>query len=169
VTYRHEAGQWREPTPKYAGDVLPNTIGKLSNKQPLKLLLCGDSISAGSNASLWTKAPPGCPPFGELTALALKKHFGSKVTFISDAVDGTTSSDSLKQATEGKIGKHLPDLVIIAFGMNDAYHKRDAAKYKANIRGMMERLRFDAPGAEFIVRAKFAYAATKSGLNFRAA
>jgi acyl-CoA thioesterase-1 len=153
VTYRHEPGEWSGPTPKYAGELLPKTIAKFRNKQPVKLVLCGDSISLGSNASLWIKSPPGCPPFGQLTALALEKHFGSKVTFINDAVDGTTSSDGLRKAKDGQIAKQLPDLVIIAFGMNDVYYGRDVAKFKANIRGMVERIRADAPDTEFILVA----------------
>src|SRR4051812_35407795 len=67
VTYSYQPGQWHGPAPKYAADVLPKTVAKLRNKQPIKLVLCGDSISLGSNASKWIKAPPECPPFGELT------------------------------------------------------------------------------------------------------
>jgi acyl-CoA thioesterase I len=151
VTYRYQPGQWNGPTPKYAGDLLPKTVAKLLKRQPVKLVLCGDSISLGANASLRTKAPPGCPPFGELTAMALEKHFGSKVTLINQAIDGTTSSDGLQQAKEGKIDEHRPDLFIIAFGMNDVYYGRDPAKFKANIRGMLERVRADAPNTEFIL------------------
>jgi acyl-CoA thioesterase I len=153
VTYRHELDQWRGPTPKYAGNSLPRTTAKLRDKQPVKLILCGDSISAGANASLMTKAPPGCPPFGQLTALALESHFGSNVTFINDAVDGWTSQNGLRQAKDKRIGKEMPDLVIIAFGMNDVYYQRDVAKYRSNIRGIIEQVRADAPDAEFILVA----------------
>jgi lysophospholipase L1-like esterase len=151
VSYRHESGQWSGPTPKYAGELLPKTIAKLQSKQPITLVLCGDSISLGSNASLFTKSPPGCPPFGELTAMGLEKHFGNKVKFINGAVDGTTSSDGLQQTKDGKIGKHSPDLIIIAFGMNDAYRRHDSTKFQSNIRGTMERIRADAPESEFIL------------------
>jgi hypothetical protein len=65
VTYRYEPGQWKGPTPKYVGELLPKAVAKLRGKQPVKLLLCGDSISAGANASLVTNVPPGCPAFGE--------------------------------------------------------------------------------------------------------
>ena len=153
VTYRYAPGQWRGRKPKYAGDVLPKTVAKLNNKQPVKLVLCGDSISLGSNASQWTKSPPGCPPFGELVALALQKRFGSEVTLVNEAVDGSTSSNGLKQAKAGRIGELAPDLVIIAFGMNDVYYQHDVSKYKSNIREMIERVRADAPGTEFILVA----------------
>jgi acyl-CoA thioesterase I len=39
VTYRHEAGQWRGPTPKYSGDSLPQTLAKLRKHEPVKIVL----------------------------------------------------------------------------------------------------------------------------------
>jgi acyl-CoA thioesterase-1 len=44
VTYRFEPGQWKGPTPKYAGESLPKTVAKLRGKEPVTLMLCGDSI-----------------------------------------------------------------------------------------------------------------------------
>lgn len=153
VAYRHEPGQWQGPTSKYAGDSLPKTIAKLRDKQPLKIVVFGDSISQGSNASLYTKAPPGCPPYAGLTARSLEKHFGSKVTLTNKAVDGTTSKEGLQLAKDGQVANSEPDLVIIAFGMNDVYFQREAEKYQANIRGMIERIHADAPDAEVILVA----------------
>ena len=121
-------------------------------EQPITVILCGDSISAGANASLVTKAPPGCPAYGELTALSLQQHFGSRVKFINHAVGGWTSANGLQQAKEARIGKEAPDLVIIAFGMNDVF-QRDADAYQKNIRGIMDAVRVNAPDAEFILVA----------------
>ena len=150
--YHVKPGQWDGPIPKYAGDVLPKTIAKLQSRQPVSVVLCGDSISAGANASLMTKTLPGCPAYGELTALALEHHFGGKVAFTNYAVGGWTSGNGLQQAKDQRIGKAKSDLVIIAFGMNDVF-QRDAAAYQANIRGIMETVRADAPDAEFILVA----------------
>jgi lysophospholipase L1-like esterase len=152
VTYRTEPGQWKGLMPKYAGESLPKTMAKLRNKEPISLMLCGDSISAGGNASGVVHAPPGCPAFGQLVALALEHHFGSKVTFTNHAVGGWTSTNGLQQAKEQRIGKAKPDLVIIAFGMNDVF-ARNATAYQANIRAIIETIRTDAPDAEFILVA----------------
>jgi lysophospholipase L1-like esterase len=152
VTYRYEPGQWKGLVPKYAGDALPKTMAKLRGKQPIKIILLGDSIAAGGNASGKTNAPPYCPAFGELTALALENHFGGKVAFLNNAVDGNTTRHGL-QLANGGVGTGDPDLVIIAFGMNDVYHKRDVAEYQANTRRIMERIRADAPNVEFILVA----------------
>lgn len=152
VTYRCEPGQWKGPTPKYAGESLPKTEKKLRAKEPVTLMLCGDSISAGANASLMTKAPPGCPAYGELTCVALENHFGSKVKFINHAVGGWTAGNGLDQAKKDRIGKAKPDLVIIAFGMNDVFQRNKDA-YQANIRNIIETIRADAPDTEFILVA----------------
>jgi len=153
ATYRCEPGQWHGPTPQYAADVLPKTTAKLRARAPLKVLVYGDSISAGSNASLFTKAPPGCPPYPELVAHGLEKHFGSNVVLHNMAVDGTTSDNGVKLVNKEPIGKDRPDLVIIAYGMNDAYYRREAKEYRTNIRQIIERIRSDAPDAEFILVA----------------
>jgi lysophospholipase L1-like esterase len=152
ITYRFKQGSWKGPEPKFEGDLLPKTLAKLKSKQPVTLILCGDSISAGANASLESKAPPGCPAYGQLTALALEKFFGNRVKFINHAVGGWTSANGLQQAKDARIGKESPDLVIIAFGMNDVF-QRDADAYQKNIRGIMDTVRGDAPDAEFMLVA----------------
>jgi lysophospholipase L1-like esterase len=152
VHYTFKPGQWNGPVPEYAGDKLPRTVAKLRGKQPVNLMLCGDSISAGANATLVTNAPPGCPDYGRLVALALEKHFGSKVTFTNHAVGGWTSGNGLQHARDQHIGKASPNLVVIAFGMNDVF-QRDAVAYQANVRGIMDAIRADAPDAEFILVA----------------
>jgi hypothetical protein len=81
----------------------------------LKSCFCGDSISLGENALKRTNAPPFCPAFGELTALALEQHYGGKIAFTNKAVDGTTSNQGLQLAKDGQITKLLPDLAIIAY------------------------------------------------------
>jgi len=149
VTYTHAAGLWPGYVPKFAGAALPGTLKKLRAKEPLKLCMAGDSISAGYNASKLTKAPPLMPCYGELVALGLEKAWGSKVTFANFAVGGWTSDNGL--AAIGKVAAEKPDLVIIAFGMNDS--GKAPAKYAANIRAMMEEVRKTSPGAEFVLVA----------------
>lgn len=152
VTYELEAGQWKAAVPTYAGESMPNTMKKLRAGEPIKLTLCGDSISAGYNASKYTKAKPGCPAYGELVALALEKKFGGKVTFENHAVSGWSAGRGLQHATEKNLGEGKPDVVIIAFGMNDVF-QRDAAAYQKNIRSLMEVIRKDSPATEFILVA----------------
>lgn len=150
VTYACLPGQWKGYTPKFAGDVLPRTIKKLTAKEPIKILLCGDSISEGYNASKFTKAKPGSPPYGELVAKALEKQYGSQVTFQNFAHAGWQARGGLQQARQERLGAKKPDLVIVAFGMNDV-SSRNAADYGKSIQGIIETIRKESPETEFIL------------------
>lgn len=150
VLYRCNPGQWKGPTPDYAGNILRNTLKKLKNKQPIQLELCGDSISAGYNASKFTKTSPGCPAYGELVALALAKHFGSSVEFTNLAVNGWNSSQGLEFLENNPAQGENADLVIIAFGMNDVLNQ-DAKAFKNNIQGIMDIYRTRTSDVEFIL------------------
>jgi lysophospholipase L1-like esterase len=152
VTYDAKDAAWSGPTPKPAGASLPRFTARLKAKEPVHILVAGDSISAGGNASKVTKASPGCPAFPELVAGALERATGSDVTLTNVAVGGWTSDQGLQQAKEARPAKARPDLVIIAFGMNDV-GRRDAARYRQNIEGIMSEVRKDAPDAEFLLVA----------------
>lgn len=150
VTYTHAQGLWQGYVPKFAGESLPNTMKKLRGKEPLVLCLTGDSISAGANASGLTKAPPLQPAYGELVALGLEKAYGSKVSFRNSAVGGWNSDNGV--ADVGKVTAAKPDLVIIGYGMNDVDSK-DAARFAANIKTIMDKVRTASPEAEFVLVA----------------
>lgn len=150
VTYDCQPGQWQGPVPTFAGDQLPHLMQKLNNREPISVVLCGDSISAGYNASKFTGAKPGCPAYGELVALSLQKHFGSEVSFTNHAVGGWTASRGLKQVIDHRVGEQQPDLVIIAFGMNDVF-ARNSAAYQQNVNGIIETIRERSPNTEFIL------------------
>ncbi|MCE9546764.1 MAG: hypothetical protein K8T25_14890, partial [Planctomycetia bacterium] len=152
ATYRCAPGQWTGYVPKFAGDVLPRTLMKLNAKEPIKMLLLGDSISEGYNASKFTKAKPAAPPYGQLVAKGLEKQYGSQVAFENYAHAGWQSRGGWDQAKREKLGAKKPDLVVIAFGMNDVGY-RNAAAFQQNIKGIMETIRRDSPATEFILVA----------------
>jgi len=152
VTYDCAAGQWKGYVPQFAGASLPRTIVKLRYKKPLRLMLCGDSISAGYNASKFSQVPPGCPAYGELIALALEKYYGSPVAFKNHAVNGWDSGRGLRQVVDEKLAEWRPDLVLIAFGMNDVF-ARDADTFQKNVLGIMNAIRRDSPASEFVLVA----------------
>ena len=152
VTYEFKPGQWKGWVGDSAADSLPRTIGKLTRHKPVRLFLCGDSISAGFNATKFTKAKPGCPAYGELVALGLKERYDSEIDFKNFAENGWTSTAGLEEAQKKRIGQERPDLVIIAFGMNDVFEK-DANKYQSNVKELMATIRTDSPESEFILVA----------------
>lgn len=150
VTYQFNAADWTGPRTAYAGDRLPNTVKKLQEKQPLTIALLGDSISTGCNASGWAKVAPFQPPYQDLLAQNLRETYGGEVTLKNLAVGGTDTHWGL--ANIDKVIATNPDLVILAFGMNDSAH-RPAKDYQANMRAMIEAVRKACPNAEFILIA----------------
>ena len=149
VTYRAEPGLWEGEIPAFAGGSLPHTMRRLQEDKELRLVLFGDSISTGANASGVMGAPPFLPSFGELLAQKLERHYGAKVEFINTSVGGTDSFWGVREA-EARVAVHQPDLVIIGFGMNDSVAP-DA--FAANIAQIMDTVRRTSPDAEFILIA----------------
>ncbi|QDU79395.1 GDSL-like Lipase/Acylhydrolase [Polystyrenella longa] len=150
VIYETEPGQWKGPVTKYATDSLPHTTANLKQAKPVKIFLLGDSISEGYNASAYSKAAPGCPAYGELTAMTLESATGSDVDFRNFAVGGWQASQGVKRVDEEKLAEEKPDLVIIAFGMNDVWRK-DAAAFKKNIKEIIDAFRAKNSECEFLL------------------
>ena len=151
VTYEHELGEWLGPVPTFAGAQLPRTLQRLKRKEPLTIALLGDSISTGCNASGWANVAPFQPPYQDLLVMNLEAVYGTKVSLENHAVGGTDSAWGL--ANIAKVIETDPDLVILAFGMNDDPGGRPAVDYQANIKGMIDAVRQAKPEAEFILVA----------------
>jgi len=154
ITYTHSGEEWRRrgaPVPTPATRRLPGTMRKLHRGEPLNLVLLGDSISAGADASGTMDTPPHSPPYGTLFADWLRRTYASDVTFHNFSVGGTTSAWGAEQAQQ--IGAEHPDLVIIAFGMNDASGRVEPEVFGGEIRKTIEAIRAEQPRAEFILVA----------------
>jgi lysophospholipase L1-like esterase len=150
ITYEHAPDAWSGPRPSFAGERLPRTIERLRNKRPLTIALLGDSISTGCNASGWAKTAPFQPPYQDLLVLNLQTVYGAPVALKNLAVGGTDTTWGL--ANIGQVIQAQPDLVILAFGMNDAAG-RAAPEYQANVRAMIDAVSKSRPEAEFILVA----------------
>ena len=158
ITYRHAGDLWKAAVPQFDERALPRTIGKLRNRQPLSIVLMGDSISAGCNASGWAEAAPFQPPYPGLLPRHLAAHYetqlvphgGETVELENLSMGGTDTAWGLTMID--KIVAARPDLVILAFGMNDSAG-RPAAEYQANTEAMIAKIRESLPEAEFILVA----------------
>jgi len=146
---RKEA-RWTGTKPQFVQMRLPGTIAKLHNKKPLTIAVSGDSISQGYNASGYTKAPPFMPPYPTLVAAQLEKTYGSRVTLHNLAIAGWSVGQGVKDIDN--LLKHKPDLVLIAYGMNDV-GGRNPEKYKAAISIMLGRIKEANPTTEVILVA----------------
>ncbi len=152
VTYKHRRNEWKGLIPVFKPDALPVTIDALRNKKPVRILLYGDSIAAGANSSGRAGADPKLPDWGTLVVEKLKRHYQGNINFTNTAVGGKTSKWGLETIKENVIA-HSPDLVILAFGMNDGTGKLDPQKFKDNISGMISQVRESNKNAEFILIA----------------
>jgi lysophospholipase L1-like esterase len=148
ATYAHPHRTWRGYVPGLASTQLPRTIQRLSSSQPLTVCITGDSISEGYNASGFTGAPPHQPPYGELVAFGLERASGSPVTLHNLASAGWTSDDGVVDVE--RVADPCPDLVIVAYGMNDAGYA-EALEFAANISGIMAGVLATSPNTEFVL------------------
>lgn len=149
VTYETAARDWSFPSPRATLDQLPRLKQKLAAKEPVTLLLFGDSISAGGNASKFQNAWPWQPSYGELVARTVAARWGSRVNYLNHSRAGATSGHGLSQA-DCQAAWFKPDLAIIAYGMNDRGDTRRVV-YHENLEKILATIRARSPATEFIV------------------
>ena len=149
VSYRHAREPWPS-APMFDERALPKTIQKLNSKEAVSIVLLGDSISTGCNASGWANCSPHQPPYQDLLLEHLKHTYSPGITLTNLAVGGTSTPWGLTRIPDVVAAK--PDLVILAFGMNDS-SGRSAAEYKTTTLAMIKAVRETQPQAEFILVA----------------
>jgi lysophospholipase L1-like esterase len=152
VTYSHAADIWKGTIPHFQGLDLPEVMNKLEMGSMLNILLFGDSIAAGANASGFIGAPPYLPSWGDLVVYGLRRYYKGNISFTNTSVGGKDSQWGLANVQELVVA-HNPDLVIIAFGMNDGTNQMDPETFKWNIQGIINKTRQHNPKAEFILVA----------------
>jgi acyl-CoA thioesterase I len=148
VTYTHDSDRWQGFVPGNAAAQLPRVSRKLQRGDPLTICLTGDSISEGYDASGFHQLRPDQPPFGPLVAAGLRKRSGANIQFHNFGTAGWTTEDALWD-TE-RIALAQPDLVMVAFGMNDASYA-GADEYMAHVSSLLTRIRADVPHVEFVL------------------
>ncbi|MBQ2942763.1 MAG: SGNH/GDSL hydrolase family protein [Clostridia bacterium] len=120
VTYEHSE-KWERYIPESKGAVLTNFIKKLENREPVKILVFGDSISAGANAtSLKADMLPGLPMWDALLVRELKKKYGyDDIEIVNTSVGGKASGWGVETVEDNAV-RYNADLAIIGFGMNNS-------------------------------------------------
>lgn len=92
---------------------IDNTLNKLYRGQSVKIVVTGDSLSAGSGASHTDL------DWSSLVESAVKVKFKqSSITWTTSAVGGTTST-YLKDNWSTLVTGYTPDLIIVSHGTND--------------------------------------------------
>jgi len=147
VTYAH-AGGWDGPGPWCGDEAVPGTIRRLRAAEPVRVALTGDSISAGYNASGFIQVPPYQSAYGALVATGLEQVYGSPIELHNFAVAGWTSDHGL--ADVERVASANPQLVIVAYGMNDASYAAPV-ELAGNVSALIDRVRRTSPNAEFVI------------------
>ena len=120
VSYVHD-DVWDGPIPFDYSDKLAKVVCKLKAGEHCKFLFYGDSISTGCNASGTPQGgntAPYMPPFPVLICDYLQDKYGAKIELVNTSVGGMSTKWGLDNIDERVIA-HAPDIVFIAFGMND--------------------------------------------------
>lgn len=145
--------RWTGFVPKGAAELLPRTTAELRSHQPIRLVVLGDSISTGANASAFIREEPFTPVYPQRVARGLEALGASKVTLMNLSVGGKTSSWGVTRIPA--VIADRPNLLIIAFGMNDALRVdsvgNSPARYARNMREMVARTRRALPSCEIIL------------------
>ena len=150
VTYKHN-GKWDGVVPSYQGRYIPKTIQKLKDKEELNIVFYGDSITQGYSASGFFGFAPYADSWASMTGAVLRAKYGyNDINVINSALAGTDTVWGSDDANlTPRVISNNPDLVVIAFGMNDC--NRSTASYRANIKAMIEKVRAVNPDTEFLL------------------
>lgn len=151
VTYTH-GDRWEGPIPSYQGYRLPATSLALAQKRTVKLVCYGDSVTVGKEASGLLGIAPNMPTWVDMVTEKLEQLTGATIHAINTAKGGQTTRWGLANIEEN-VSRYNPDLVVLAFGMNDGSRKYTPGEYKANTESMIHAVRAKNPGCEFLLVA----------------
>lgn len=170
VTYSH-SDTWSGAKPASQLSDLKNTKQKLENGETVNIVYYGDSITSGYNASgnsekatynreeietyydqaQHLRVAPYMPAWPTLVSSALQaKYPNASINHINRAQAGTISSWGVNNV-DLVTGKS-PDLVVIAFGMNEP---GNTTSLDTNIKSIMNAVLAVNPKAEFVLASAF--------------
>lgn len=148
VDYKTRANT-RLVKPSNQSTALKRTYERLKAGGPFKVIVYGDSISAGGEAS-----EPRLQ-FGQLYSDWLQLNFPkAQVTFENGATGGDSTRQGL-QRLEEKVLTRQPDLVLVGFGMND--HNKGGVppeEFEANLTTVTKTIK-ERTGADVILFSTF--------------
>ncbi len=121
---------------------LKTTLERLGSDRSLRIGVSGDSISTGLDASGTTNTPPNQPGYVELMKEALTNEFGAKVEVENRSVPGWSIANGIEDWP--KLKEYNPDLVLIAYGMNDV-GRRDPDWFEARLKELIGMIQRDLP------------------------
>jgi lysophospholipase L1-like esterase len=113
----------------------------------LVLAVSGDSISTGLDASATTLIVPNQSGYPELVAAQLTKDFGAPIELVNRSVAGWSIANGVEDLD--RLLASNPDLLIVAYGMNDV-GRRDPQWFAKQARTLQERAKARLPELEIL-------------------
>lgn len=150
ISYVASSKDWPISQESLNSPSLPKTHERLAQGKPLSIVVLGDSISTGCNASAWGKGAPFQPAYQDLVHLQLQDWYSSPIQLSNLSVSGTTSGWGLSQVD--RVIELRPNLVVLAFGMNDSAGV-SPSDYSKNIASIIQKVRETDLDCEFILIA----------------
>lgn len=150
-TYTHsELDVIDEPQDK--SEVFVSLGQKLANKQDIKVAYFGDSITYGWSATGLkdVNRAPYCPTYCDMAIDALEAKYGVKTERKNFSVSGKDTEWAKEYDSYAPVADYEPDLLILAFGMNDGV-VRTPADFAANIKNIVKNILAKSPNTEIVV------------------
>ena len=151
VTYLHDA-VWDGPVPPKILGRLPETARRLKEGLSFTVGFFGDSITTGANSSAVYNVPPYAEMWPVMIAKELSSRARTELPYVNKAVGGTTAAWGAETFAEA-FPDRVPELLFLAFGMNDASGKRPAEDYIADMRSIVRQAREKDPSCEIVLIA----------------
>ena len=125
--------------------LLGRTQARLKQGEAVTVVAFGDSITAGGDASA-----PELIYWQRWLAALRERYPQAKITGVNGATGGDTTVQGLARLPE-KVLARKPDLVLVAFGMNDQnVGGVPLARFEANLGELVDRIRKETP-AEIVL------------------
>lgn len=150
ITYERARAADDAAPPVVCRGSLPKTRARLAAGESLHVGVSGDSISTGLDASETTGSPPFQPGWADLVVAQLRVSTTSDVTHSNRSVAGWSVANGL--ADLDALLESRPDLVIVAYGMNDV-GRRDPAWYREQTAAIVSSVKEKLPETEIILVA----------------
>ncbi len=145
VTYKH-SGESPVSEPYDQSEKLEQFIEKINLGEDVTIVALGDSITAGYSSSGYAGTYPNMPSYTALFETYIENAYGVNVTMKNLGVPGDSTWNAYYRVNPNDqtlIEKALsfnPDLVIVAYGMNDGT-SRDSAAYIGSMNTIINTLR----------------------------
>ena len=151
VTYEHDAASVVS-VPETKSQKFTNLINKLEAGEDIKVVSLGDSITDGWSSSSKVDIAPFSPSYNRMVCKYIETEYDIDVNHVNLAVSGSNagSGDNNGRGKVAAACAENPDLVFVAFGMNDGCG-RNTSTYIGDINYIVGTIEQNCPNAAIVV------------------